>query len=85
MKIVVEMLISAIIIWITYYSIGKILFTEKNIISKYKTILTTMIFSVVLTVFNLLNSEVMQGIIKFIVSYSLFCLYYKIVYKKDMS
>lgn len=85
MKIVVEMFISAIIIWITYYSIGKILFSEKNMISKYKIILTTMIFSVVLTVFNLLNSEVMQGIIKFIVSYSLFCLYYKIVYKKDMS
>jgi len=82
---VFELFVGTIIIWITHFLNGKKLYTPQNNISKIKVSIMILLFSILLTFFNLMNFEIMRGIIKFIVSYSMICFFYKIIYKKDIS
>lgn len=78
-----ELFIGAIILWIIYYSIGKILFQTNKKISKIKLILTIFIFSILLSLLNIVDSEIMHGVIKIAISYILFYFYYKILFNKQ--
>lgn len=78
----VELFIDSFIIWIACYWTGKILFEEKVKPNYLKLILIVPAFSSILTHINYMNSG---GIMKIICSYSLFCLFYKIVFGKELS
>ena len=78
----VELYIGAVILWTIFYLIGKILFEEKSKPNYVKILLTMAVFSASLAHINYVNSD---GVMKIICVYSLFCLFYKIVFQKELS
>lgn len=80
-----ELYIGAVVLWCMVYFVGNILFENKEKIKLLKSILTIAIFSLVLVFINMVNSEILEGIIKIILVYSLQCLFYKTMFKKTIS
>lgn len=78
-----ELDISAVVLWIVFYKIGKILFEESKEKLRFKSIISILVFSILLALLNYLNSEILHGTIKIICVYSLYCAFYKIVFNKD--
>ena len=77
--------IDSAIMWISFYLIGRILFEETEKPNYIKLVPIIIIFSSVLAHINYINSEVLNGVIKIICVYSLYCLFYKIIFKKELS
>lgn len=78
-----KVFIDSLFVWIAIYFIGKVLFNEK---SKFiRLILSLLLFSAVLGYLNYINSEILNGTIKILTVYYLFCLYIKINFNKHYS
>lgn len=80
-----ELYIDSIIMGITFYIIGRILFEKKSnpkITEIIKIIVTILIFSGMLAYINYINLEILHGVIKIICVYILYCLYYKTIFKE---
>lgn len=80
-----ELFINSAIMWTTFYLIGRILFEETKKTNYIKLVPMIMLFSYILAHINYVNSEILNGIIKILCVYSLFCLFYKIIFKKELS
>lgn len=80
-----ELFIDSAIMWTTFYLIGRILFEETKKTNYIKLVPMIMLFSYILAHINYMNSEILNGIIKILCVYSLFCLFYKIIFKKELS
>lgn len=80
-----ELFIDSAIMWTTFYLIGRILFEETKKTNYIKLVPMIMLFSYILAHINYVNSEILNGIIKILCVYSLFCLFYKIIFKKELS
>lgn len=80
-----ELFIDSAIMWTTFYLIGRILFEETKKTNYIKLVPMIMLFSYILAHINYVNSEILNGIIKIPCVYSLFCLFYKIIFKKELS
>ena len=80
-----ELYVGGIILWIVFYLIGRILFEETEKPNYIKLVPMIMLFSYILAHINYVNSEILNGIIKILCVYSLFCLFYKIIFKKELS
>lgn len=80
-----ELYIDSAIMWTTFYLIGRILFEETKKTNYIKLVPMIMLFSYILAHINYVNSEILNGIIKILCVYSLFCLFYKIIFKKELS
>lgn len=80
-----ELFIDSAIMWTTFYLIGRILFEETKKTNYIKLVSMIMLFSYILAHINYVNSEILNGIIKILCVYSLFCLFYKIIFKKELS
>ena len=80
-----ELFIDSVIMWTTFYLIGRILFEETKKTNYIKLVPMIMLFSYILAHINYVNSEILNGIIKILCVYSLFCLFYKIIFKKELS
>lgn len=81
----IELYIGSIILWSIYYIIGKILFQFNRKVSSTKLIIVILIFSIFLSILNMINAEIMHGIIKISVSYFMFFCYYKILFNMKNS
>ena len=77
-----EVFIDSAIMWTTFYLIGRILFEETKKTNYIKLVPMIMLFSYILEHINYVNSEILNGIIKIICVYSLYCAFYKIIFKK---
>ncbi len=80
-----ELFIDCIIMWIAFYSIGKILFNEDKKEIVWKIIITIVIFSILLAILNMRESQLVNGVEKVFLSYMMFCCFYKIVFNKTLS
>lgn len=80
-----ELYIGGIILWTVLYLIGRILFEETEKPNYIKLVPIIMLFSYILAHINYVNSEILNGIIKIICVYSLYCTFYKIIFKKELS
>lgn len=80
-----ELYVGGIILWIVFYLIGRILFEETEKPNYIKLVPMIMLFSYILAHINYVNSEILNGIIKIICVYSLYCAFYKIIFKKELS
>lgn len=80
-----ELYIGGIILWTVFYLIGRILFEETEKPNYIKLVPIIMLFSYILAHINYVNSEILNGIIKNICVYSLYCTFYKIIFKKELS
>lgn len=80
-----ESYIGSLITWIMNYIIGKRLFESKSKNNKIKLILVLGLFSLVLTIINTFYLQLLHGIVKIVFSYILICLFYKILFKREMS
>ena len=80
-----ELFIDSAIMWTTFYLIGRILFEETKKTNYIKLVPMIMLFSYILAHINYVNSEILNGIIKIICVYSLYCAFYKIIFKKELS
>ena len=80
-----ELYIGGIILWTVFYLIGRILFEETEKPNYIKLVPIIMLFSYILAHINYVNSEILNGIIKIICVYSLYCVFYKIIFKKELS
>lgn len=80
-----ELFIDSAIMWTTFYLIGRILFEETKKTNYIKLVPMIMLFSYILAHINYVNSEILNCIIKILCVYSLFCLFYKIIFKKELS
>lgn len=80
-----ELYIGGIILWTVFYLIGRILFEETEKPNYIKLVPIIMLFSYILAHINYVNSEILNGIIKIICVYSLYCTFYKIIFKKELS
>lgn len=80
-----ELFIDSAIMWTTFYLIGRILFEEAKKTNYIKLVPMIMLFSYILAHINYVNSEILNGIIKIICVYSLYCAFYKIIFKKELS
>lgn len=80
-----ELYVGGIILWIVFYLIGRILFEETEKPNYIKLVPMIMLFSYILAHINYMNSEILNGIIKIICVYSLYCAFYKIIFKKELS
>lgn len=81
----IETFINSIILWTTAVLVGRILLEEKQ---KPKYILVTIIiivFSIILSVLNMQNFNIISGPIKIVLVYALQCIFYKAVFKKSVS
>ena len=76
-----ELYIGAIILWSFIYKVGKILFEKNSNNSKFVCISSIVIFSAVLGYLNLINSEILQGVLKILIVYFMYYLFYKINFK----
>lgn len=80
-----ELFIGCIIIWIFNYFSGKTLFNEKT---KHKIPVLVIIitcFAALLALINIVKIEDYNGVLKIIASYSVICMYFKIVFKKKIT
>jgi ATP-binding region ATPase domain protein len=80
-----ELYVGGIILWTVFYLIGRILFEETEKPNYIKLVPIIMLFSYILAHINYVNSEILNGIIKIICVYSLYCTFYKIIFKKELS
>ena len=80
-----ELYVGGIILWTVFYLIGRILFEETEKTNYIKLVPIIMLFSYILAHINYVNSEILNGIIKIICVYSLYCAFYKIIFKKELS
>ena len=80
-----ELYVGGIILWTVFYLIGRILFEETEKPNYIKLVPIIMLFSYILAHINYVNSEILNGIIKIICVYSLYCAFYKIIFKKELS
>lgn len=80
-----ELYISAIILWTVFYLIGRILFEKKEKENIIKLISCILVFSGGLSYLNYINSEILHGILKILCVYTLYCLFYKILFKRNWS
>lgn len=80
-----ELYVGGIILWTFFYLIGRILFEETEKPNYIKLVPMIMLFSYILAHINYVNSEILNGIIKIICVYSLYCAFYKIIFKKELS
>lgn len=81
-----ELYISAVILWIAFYIVGTILFEEKFQMKKIiLLIINIALFSIILAYVNYINSEILEGVIKIITIYSLYCIFYKILFQQPWS
>lgn len=78
----VELFIDSFIIWIACYEIGKMLFEEKSRPNYLKLIPIISVLSMIVAHVNYTGSS---GIIKIICMYSMLCLFYKIIFEKELS
>lgn len=79
-----ELYFGAIILWIAAYYVGKILLEEKRR-NWLKMIAIIGIFSLILATINMMNPEILGGIIKIIFVYGLECLFYKLAFNESIS
>lgn len=79
-----ELYFGAIILWIAAYYVGKILLEEKRR-NWLKMIAIIGIFSLILAAINMMNPEILGGIIKIIFVYGLQCLFYKLAFNESIS
>lgn len=75
-----ELYIDSAIMWIAFYSIGKILFGNNNNIKITKLIITIFMTSFIIALINYINSEMYYGIIKISISYMILCIYNKVIF-----
>ena len=80
-----EVYIGCLIAWINNYIIGKRLFEYKQKNNILKIIITLLIFTLILTVINVFYLQVLHGVLKIIISYILICIFFKILFKREMS
>lgn len=74
--------INSVVLWVACYGIGKMLFEEKARSNYLKLIPTVIILSLIVAHMNYVDSG---GIMKIVCMYSLFCLFYKIIFEKELS
>lgn len=80
-----ELYISGLFSWVMNYYIGKHLFKQTNTKYKLKLIISIMIFAILLVSVNFLGFEIYRGVPKIIISYIMLCIFYKMIFKNDMS
>lgn len=80
----IELLIDAILVWITAYYVGKISLNVKQKVG-IKEIITIVLFSIILALLSMTNLEIYYGTIKIIGTYALECIFYKILFKESLS
>lgn len=78
-----ELYFGGIILWIAAYYVGKILLEEKKR-NWLKMIGIIGIFSLILAAINMINPEILGGIIKIIFVYGLQCLFYKLAFRESI-
>ncbi len=74
----------SLIIWISLYLIGRIVFEQKPV-NYIKLIICMIIFPLIIASLNLLDFEIGYGIIKILTTYLLQCIFYKIIFDKSIS
>ena len=77
-----EVYTGCIVIWTLYYFIGKILFRREKNLNKWLLVAIILLFSLVLTMINISNLQIFEGVSKLFISYIMVCIYYNIVFKK---
>ena len=80
----IEVFIDSAILWITAYYVGKQLLKPNSDV-KIISIINILIFSTLLGFINIINSEILHGIIKILTVYMLQCLYFKFTFKENFS
>ena len=75
-----ELFLGAIVLWHLVYKVGNIIFNREKI--TLKTCLSILVFSLILSYINYINLE---GVIKILLIYYLFCLYFRIIFKEEYS
>ena len=77
----INLYIDALIAWIVIYFIGKILFEQNSKHNIVISLIIILVFSFVLGYLNYIDLEKSTGILKILGIYSLFCIFYKIMFK----
>lgn len=80
-----ELYIDAVILLSSFYFIGRILFEKKYKNNIVRTIILILLFSLPAGSINMVNSEVLHGVIKIFIVYSLFFIYFKVQFKETTS
>lgn len=75
-----ELFLGAVVLWYLVYKVGNIIFNKEKITLKAG--LSIFVFSLVLSYINYINLE---GVIKILLIYYLFCLYFRIIFKEEYS
>ena len=81
----IEVFIDSAILWITAYYVGKQLLKPNSDVKIISIIINILIFSTLLGFINIINSEILHGIIKILTVYMLQCLYFKFTFKENFS
>lgn len=81
----IELYIGTIILWTVAYYIGKLILKRDKKENIFKVILIIMIFALLLSLLNVINSEVLGGIPKILCVYTLQYLYYRFMFQESHS
>lgn len=81
----IETFINSIILWTTAVLVGRILFEEKQKPKYILVTITIIIFSIILSILNMQDFNIVSGPIKLILVYALQCIFYKFIFKKTTS
>ena len=79
-----ELWISCVIISFCLFILGNILFEKKEKMNK-KTIVITLVLSVIISAVNLISKNTIDNILKLVIIFFGYTSYYKIIFKEDLS
>lgn len=81
----IETFINSIILWTTAVLVGRILLEEKQKPKYILVTITIIIFSIILSILNMPNFNIISGPVKIVLVYALQCIFYKAVFNKPVS
>lgn len=76
---------SIIILTVIYLSDKLLLKFKKNYVKKSRVIFSILLFSIFITVVNLIDTNISRGIIRLIMIYAILCLFGKMIFQKNIS
>lgn len=80
-----ELYVCGLFSWIINYYIGRDFFEIKKNNHPIRVAFAIVILSLLLVTVNYLFIEVLHGVLKIVLSYIMLCIFYKIIFKRDMS
>lgn len=81
----IETFINSIILWTTAVLVGRILLEEKQKPKYILVTITIIIFSIILSILNMQDFNIISGPVKIVLVYALQCIFYKAVFNKPVS